>query len=242
MSASEHAGTIYSLDNVPLDLPIAGVGSRILAGFIDYLVIGVLGLIWIIGATTLVIAQIAASRGTSLGLIGMALAILGLFLIEYGYFAGFEIGLGGRTPGKIALGLHVVTRLGAQPAWGLLLARNLVRTIDLAVGVPLMIFDPAARRLGDRLAGTLVVYQDPPVKDSETLARRVPSGWGAPEVALAESFLLRSRELDRDRAAQIAELLLRAIERDEPRLLDGVRMVIDPVLRLHRALETRPTT
>jgi len=235
----EQGGVVYSLDNVPLDLPIAGVGSRILAGFIDYTLIGILGLLWIVGAIALAASLSAVTESPTMALVFMAAAILGLFLIEYGYFAGFEIGTVGRTPGKIALGLHVVTRHGMQPTWGVLLARNLVRTIDLMVGVPLMIFDPAARRLGDRLAGTLVVYQDAPAAESVAPVDRIPSGWEASEAALAESFLERAAEMDRDRAAHIASLLLRAVERDQPQLLDGLATVIDPVLRLRRALTSR---
>jgi len=31
------AETVLGLDNVPLDLPVAGVGPRVLAAFLDYL-------------------------------------------------------------------------------------------------------------------------------------------------------------------------------------------------------------
>jgi len=147
---------------------------------------------------------------------------------------------GGRTPGKLAQGLQVVTRFGAQPTWGVLLARNLVRTVDLIIGVPLMMLDPAARRLGDRLAGTLIVYQERPATESETPASRGPSGWGAPTVALIESFLARATELDWDRADEIASMLLLAIERNDPRLLEGLDATADPVLRLRHALEAGP--
>jgi uncharacterized RDD family membrane protein YckC len=239
MSTDEQAGTVYGLDNVPLDLPLAGVGSRVLAGFIDYMVVALLGVLWLVGAVIGGAALARGATGMTAPLVVVAVAVVGLFLVEYGYFAGFEIGTGGRTPGKIALGLHVVTRQGAQPTWAALLGRNLVRTIDLAIGVPLMIIDPAARRLGDRLAGTLVVYQDPLALGSETPIARLPSAWGAAEVALVESFLTRERELDRDRALRIASLLLEAIQRDEPQLLDGLAAVLDPVLRLRRALTAK---
>ena len=34
--------TVLALDNVPLELPIAGAGTRALAAFLDYLLVGVL--------------------------------------------------------------------------------------------------------------------------------------------------------------------------------------------------------
>ncbi len=227
-------GRVYGLDNVALDLPLAGVGSRVLAGGLDYLVVGVLALAWLI-VGSVAAGALAAVRAWA-GAVTFAVALLGIFLIEYGYFAGFEIATGGRTPGKMALGLTVVTRQGAQPSWGVLLARNLVRTIDLLIGVPLMMLDPAARRLGDRLAGTVVIYQAAPASLREAPVARVPRGWGAREVALLESFLRREGELDREQARQVAERLLAAIRRDDPELLADQPTSGDPVTLLRLAV------
>jgi uncharacterized RDD family membrane protein YckC len=232
--ASLEEGTVFSLDNVPLDLPIAGVGSRLLAGLLDYLIVGALGILWLTLSIVAASAAATASRGAGLAVAGVA--ILGLFLIEYGYFSGFEIATSGQTPGKMALGLTVVTRQGARPPWGVLLARNLVRTIDLLVGVPLMVVDLAARRLGDRLAGTLVVYHDQP--ETEATLARVPQGWGAAEVALFEAFLRREIEMDRGRARLCASQLVSAIRRDDPGYLEGLANAGDPVALLRRAAQT----
>ncbi len=230
MSAS--ASRVYGLDNVPLELPIAGVGSRVIAAFLDYLIIGALVAGWI--ALMVFVVAASFSTGGRLGLAMFALTALGIFVIEYGYFAGFEIGSGGRTPGKMAVGLHVVTRLGARPSWGALLARNLVRTVDLLLGVPLMAFDSMARRIGDRIAGTLVVYATSRGAHEEPIVLRTPEGWSSPEVAVLESFLRRAAELDPSRARGIAERLLTAIRRSDESYLadldDG-----DPVALLRRA-------
>ncbi len=239
MSADPHdapeslgEGRVLSLDNVSLDLPLAGAGSRLLAGLLDYLIVGALALLWITLCIMSAGALTTASRGA--GLVAIALAVLGLFAIEYGYFAGFEIGTGGLTPGKLALGLLVLSRQGTRPSWVALLARNLVRTVDLLVGVPLMAFDPAARRLGDRLAGTLVVYHDSP--EAEASLGRVPQGWGAAEVALLEAFLRREVEMDRSRARHIASQLVAAIQRDDPAFLEGRAVGADPAAALRHAV------
>jgi uncharacterized RDD family membrane protein YckC len=226
-------GRVFGLDNVALDLPIAGVGSRVLAGFLDYLAVGALAMVWLI--LSIMAVGALSLKSSTLSLVAMAIAFLGLFLVEYGYFAGFEIATGGRTPGKMALGLVVVTRQGARASRGALLARNLVRTIDLLVGVPLMAVDATARRLGDRLASTVVVYQNPPV--TEAALTRVPQGWGGADVALLESFLRREPELDRIRARRVASQLVAAIRRDNPAYFEGIGDTGDPVVLLRRATQ-----
>jgi uncharacterized RDD family membrane protein YckC len=210
---------------------VAGVGSRCLAGLIDGCAVLLLLLIWLLLCSVL---AVWVSGGW-----GLAALVAGIFLIEWGYFAGMEIATGGRTLGKMALRLRVVTAEGAEPGPSSLLVRNLVRDVDYLVGVPLMAYDPLARRLGDRLAGTVVVHDRRP--QAVPLLGRVPPGWGAREVAIAEGFLARSREL-RDAAGrdEMARRLLARVERDAPELVAGLDRG-DPVraLRLALAAEER---
>lgn len=166
------------------------------------------------------VASLAIGRTLSSFGWGFTLVIVGYFLIEYGYFAGCEIALGGRTPGKRALRLRVVTRHGGHPGVTALLLRNAVRSVDLLTGVPLMALDPLSRRVGDRLAGTLVVHDRPP--EAEIVVRRVPAGWSGREVAVVESFFRRRRELEPARADALARRLLALVERDDPALLEGI--------------------
>jgi uncharacterized RDD family membrane protein YckC len=228
---------VFGLDNVPLELPIAGVGSRVLAGFLDYLAVGAIATAWLV-LSVIATGAVMAANPTA-GFVVLALAFLGVFLIEYGYFAGFEMGTGGQTPGKMALGLLVVTRQGARASRGALLARNLVRTIDLLVGVPLMALDPTARRLGDRLAGTVVVYKNVP--KAEIGAEHVPAGWDGSHAGLLDAFLRREPEMDRGRARRVASLLVTAIRRDDPAYLEGLPDSGDPVALLRRAAQAKRT-
>jgi uncharacterized RDD family membrane protein YckC len=228
-SANAHAeDTILALDNVPLELPVAGVGSRVLAAFIDYVFVFVGMIAWMVAILTLA-ATVWPSGGW-----GIALAILGLFLIEYGYFAGIELALGGRTLGKQALGLRVVTRQGGRPGPAALLLRNVVRLVDLLVGVPLMALDPLSRRVGDRLAGTLVVHGRR--RELELLVRRLPAGWGGREAAVVEGYFRRARDLEPAHAEALARRLLVLVERDDPALLQAAPPELPPAERLRRAL------
>jgi uncharacterized RDD family membrane protein YckC len=220
--------SILGLDNIRLDLPVAGLGSRSLAATLDYLVLTALAILWVL-LCAFVFALLA--RGW------MPIFLLGgLFLLDWGYFAASEIAMGGRTLGKRALQVRVVTAEGGTPGPGALLIRNLVRSIDLLVGVPLMAIDPLSRRLGDRLAGTLVVHDHRP--EVGPLLGRVPPGWGARELAAVEALLARAGTLeDPALVRRLAERVLDRIRRDAPELLAGVDTAADPMTVIRQALQ-----
>jgi uncharacterized RDD family membrane protein YckC len=222
------AATVLGLDNIPLELPVAGAGSRALSAALDYLIVGILTILWGAGCVALAIAA-------RFGWWALGLFVVGFFVIEYGYFAGVEIAREGQTFGKWALGLRVVTRDGARPGTAALLLRNAVRSVDLVVGVPLMATDALARRLGDRLAGTLVIHTHAP--ERETVARRTPRGWDASDAALLEMFLRRARDMEAWRAQRLAEQLLDTIEADDPEFVLGIDRARGPVEALRQLVE-----
>ncbi len=84
--------------------------------------------------------------------------------LDFGYHTLFEWLGQGQTPGKKALGLRVVAANGARLDGEGVFLRNLVRAID---GLPAFMFigglvslcEPHRRRLGDLVAGTLVVRE-----------------------------------------------------------------------------------
>jgi uncharacterized RDD family membrane protein YckC len=204
--------TVLGIDNVPLALPIAGVGSRVLAAFLDALIQAVLQLVWLV-------VFILLLRGASARGVWPLVAYLGgAFLIDWSYFAGTEIAFRGRTPGKKAVGLRVVGRAGGTASAGALLTRNLLRPVDLVVGIPLLAIDPLSRRLGDRVADTVVVHDRP---SEEPLVLRIPQGWQSGDVALVESLLRRARDLEPARAEAMARRILSRIEREQPAFLNG---------------------
>ncbi len=218
---------VLGLDNVPLELPVASIGNRSLAAALDHLLLAALSMAFFSG---LVVTSALTDWG---GGWMLALAALGGFLLNWGYFTVFEIALGGQTPGKRALSLRVVTRDGGSAAATTLIVRNLLRVIDNLIGLVLIAIDPLARRLGDRLAGTLVVHERQTTP--EIVLSRVPQGWGAAEVALAESFLERCKILEPRRKAELAVRIINWIRRDDPSFLTAVEPCNDPAETIRRA-------
>ncbi len=89
--------------------------------------------------------------------------ILDLILTSL-YFVFFETLFAGRTPGKRLTQLRVVTESGAALGWKTSAIRNLLRAVDTLpagylIGVAAMMLSPRAQRLGDVVAGTLVVRE-----------------------------------------------------------------------------------
>jgi uncharacterized RDD family membrane protein YckC len=220
---------ILGLDNVPLELPIAGVGSRTLAGLVDYLLLlALLGVWWTAGLATM--GLFALAQGWF-----WAILVLGSFLIQWGYFAVLEIVMQGQTPGKNVVGLRVVADRGGRASAGALLVRNLIRALDLVFGLPAMAVDRRSRRLGDMAPGA----------GDEVALRRLPAGWGAREVVVAESFLRRADRMEPRRAQELAGKLLGWIAREEselvaaagePEVLAGLSPGEDRVALLRRLL------
>jgi len=99
-----------------------------------------------------------------------ALLALTIFASEWLYFSLFE-GLSGATPGKRRCGLMVVQKDGAPCGLEASFVRNIVRFVDFlppvyGFGLMSMFFSADFQRLGDRAAGTLVVYGDAEVEEA----------------------------------------------------------------------------
>ena len=75
------------------------------------------------------------------------------------YFVAFEATLGA-TLGKLLFGVRVRTADGGRIGWLEALIRNLLRVVDVCLGLVtllLMLLTPRRQRLGDLAAGTVVV-------------------------------------------------------------------------------------
>ncbi len=223
--------SVLAIDNIALDLPLAGVGSRILAGSIDLLLVTVVG-----GLLLIILAMGLNLIGLSGGWVIVVL-VLAQFFLQTSYFALFEIATRGQTPGKRALRLRTVGSSGGTPTTGAFVIRNLVRVVDIMIGVPAMAIDSQSRRLGDHLAGTLVVHEERP--EEEVTLGEVPAQWSARQVALVESYLRRADELEASQRDAIGRRLVAMVQRDAPHLLDGetaTAMEYAPAAVLRRAL------
>ncbi len=145
---------------VSIELPIAGIGSRFIAIVIDYLIWTAAFIVLILLLTILLPAMHFLGDVSANWAIGIFLLIV--FLLQWGYFALFEAFANGRTPGKRVARIHVIHRSGRAISFVESLARNLVRFVDYlpsfyAVGIVAMFLSKQNQRLGDMVAGTLVV-------------------------------------------------------------------------------------
>lgn len=117
---------------------------------------------------------------------GPALALFALWL---GYHIAMEAALGA-TAGKLLVGVRVSTTDGGKIGWRAALVRNLFRAVDVgcgAVGAVLIWNSPSRQRLGDRVAGTVVVRPtpDPRGTASDDRADQVLSPAGAGSLGLS---------------------------------------------------------
>ena len=141
---------VHTPEGVALRLPAAGPVPRALAWLIDLAIRMAL-----LMAISMVLGM--------LGAFGNGVYLILLFVVFWAYPVVFEAMYGGQTPGKRALGLRVVSADGAPIGWMASFVRNLMRTVDMlpfgyGAGLVASLADPWSRRLGDTVAGTLVIH------------------------------------------------------------------------------------
>jgi len=191
---------IETPEHVVVELELAGLGSRMAAGVVDGLVVA--GIEMVLG---LALAVAGARLGTGVAGWLIAVGILLSFLAFWGYFVLFEALNGGRTPGKRYAGIRVIMDTGHPVTFGAAAVRNLLRVVDAQpvvahlVGAGFVLLHPQHKRLGDLVAGTIVV-RDRPAEVPAVRSAQIPAAGGvevgAPELADAEYRLL-SRLIDR---------------------------------------------
>ena len=136
---------------------IAGPTARLCAWLIDLLIrIGLLVAL----ITILSMAFISIGFGN----VGIGAFLLMYFLLDWFYGAVLEWLWHGQTVGKRALGIRVMTREGMAAGFSACVLRNFLRAADWLPfgylgGAMVMMFNRDFRRLGDLVAGTVVVYQ-----------------------------------------------------------------------------------
>ncbi len=170
---------------------------------------------WSIDAALRALLYVLLAFGLSfIGGVGVALMLIGFFLIEWFYPVVFEL-YSGATPGKKAMGLWVIQDNGTPLTPASSIIRNLLRVVDFlpllyAFGLLSMLLDREFKRLGDLAAGTLVVYRDQPVQQGVSALKRVvkpPSDFTAEEQKAVLAFAERGELLSASRRIELAELL-----------------------------------
>ncbi len=145
---------------VAIEMPLAGIGSRFIAILVDYLIWGAAFTLLIALAAIIIPAVHVFGEVSANWAVGIFFLIV--FLLQWGYFALFEAFGNGRTPGKRVARIRVIHQSGRGISFIESLARNLVRFVDYmpgfyAVGVVTIFVSRRHQRLGDMVAGTLVV-------------------------------------------------------------------------------------
>jgi uncharacterized RDD family membrane protein YckC len=148
---------IITPEAVLLDVETAGFASRILAGLLDLT-------IQLVVFTILTVIIGIAFAGDESG-VQTTIAIVTFFVL-FAYPISFETWLRGRTPGKIALGIRAVTLDGAPIRLREATLRAMGGVVDRLLppggitGALFVTFTPRHQRVGDLIAGTIVI-RDP---------------------------------------------------------------------------------
>lgn len=198
---------------VALEFTTANVGSRILAFGIDATIVGV---VWFLGILPLVLtgATLPEWLVTSI----LVILIPGWY---FGYFTVSETLWRGRTVGKAALGLRVVTKEGGPVRFRHAAIRTLLGLVDFSIGsgffaVLFILLTRDNQRLGDLLAGTLVLRERTGLPAPAPVSFDVPaglepfaatldvSGLSTERYQAVRAFLLRSRSLAPQARASLA--------------------------------------
>ena len=239
---------IQTPDHVSLEFELAGPGSRFAAYLIDLalsvlLIFGVVLFALLTGGWVGIRTLAGSARGIGAAW-ALAIVVLVIFLINWGYYVFFEGLRRGSTPGKKRMGIRVIRQDGLPIGMREAALRNLVRVADILpppsyiLGGLVMHFDRCGRRLGDMLAGTYVVVEKFDLAaqgaSGAAWARRVERGGSrqavtlprgavtAQQLALIEQFLARASELPQERRDQliwqITEPLLPLLNEDRERL------------------------
>jgi uncharacterized RDD family membrane protein YckC len=156
--------TIDTPELVAIEMPLAGIGSRFIAILID-------SLLWIVGLFVLLIVfSILAPAFHAFNRLSeqwaTAIVIFLVFLLQWGYFTLFEAFWNGQTPGKKIARIRVMQRSGRPIGILESMARNFIRMVDqipsfYAVGIVAVFVTRQNQRLGDMVAGTIVVRDRP---------------------------------------------------------------------------------
>ncbi len=254
--ALDTTAEVETPEHVRFHYRIAGPARRALAYTIDLVIRGlIVYAIFILLLLTFLSGDV--TEGATFGVIAVV-----VFFLEWGYYVVFETVWSGRTPGKRLLRLRVVKEGGYAVNFNDIVLRNLLRAADIlpgiySIGALVMSLDTRCRRLGDLVAGTMVVVEErtslgqalvirPPPTPAELAALPSRPPISADEFEAIELFLRRCGRLSPAREDELAQMLAPtlAARMGRPKVADASRLLalIYHRLTVGEATVAQPTT
>jgi uncharacterized RDD family membrane protein YckC len=204
-------------EGVDLELKIASAGLRFGALLVDMILIQLaLLLFWLLMLWIGVAAQSDVTE---------VIWMLGAFLLRTFWFIGFELGSRAATPGKRLMGIRVVARDGGRLTADAVVARNLIRELELFLPLMMLgagvaqdsvsgwimlagvlwsltlslflLFNRDRMRMGDLIAGTWVVMAQRVKLDTDIAVDAAGGAMTFSEEELAVYGIFELQELER---------------------------------------------
>jgi len=168
-------------DNIQVEYRLAGAGSRIGAAIIDTVIQTlvfsaiILTAYWIMNGFKFYTIDLDGAKLSNFG----AIAIISYFIIFFGYFILSEIIMKGRTIGKRVFGLRTIRQNGQPITFIQSIVRNVIRVMidNMGIGIITMMLAKDYRRLGDILAGTMVISENPSKYSTKSLTLEALTGF-----------------------------------------------------------------
>ena len=204
-------------EGVDLELRIASSGLRFGALLVDLMILVIMLFLF-----ALLIQFIGIASGDDMGQI---IGLLGFFLLRTFWFIGFELGSRAATPGKRLMGIRVVAREGGRLTADAVVARNLIRELELFLPLMMLgvgaaedmvsgwimlagvawsltlslflLFNRDRMRMGDLIAGTWVVIAQRVKLDADIATDAAGDAMAFSDAELSVYGIFELQELER---------------------------------------------
>ena len=180
--------SINTTQNVNLLTEKAGIGRRLLAVMVDYVVEA--------GLTFGVFYFLKTIKYTDSESYDVVMSVF-ISLIWFFYHFVFEIFTEGQSIGKIATKIRVVRSTGERASIYQYFIRALLRPIDMIMGLGMMVvvFNERGQRLGDLAADTIVIRIDDQVSYQDMIVTDVEDGY-VPLLSRSKIDLLSAKDVE----------------------------------------------
>ncbi|MDR5639748.1 RDD family protein [Thermosynechococcus sp. PP42] len=162
--------TLRTPESIELDFALGGIGSRVLAWLIDQVILYTALVLFSLTAGYIYfyalypwLIEVLPASGQSIEAWSLGIYLLVMFALYNGYYIFFETYWQGQTPGKRYAEIRVVQDNGRPIGLREATLRSLLQPIDFAffgIGAFLVALSRSEKRLGDRVAGTLVIQDE----------------------------------------------------------------------------------